>query len=256
MSVRLTVLGSGTSHGIPMIGCDCAVCRSDDPRDRRSRTSVVFSFDDCNLLVDTSPELRLQCVACDIRRIDGVLFTHFHADHIVGLDDVRRFNWIQGGPITVYGDQATMARVREMFAYAFDEDDDYPSAKPELNTVVLDGPLKFGERQVIPIPLWHGSLPVLGYRVGNIAYCTDCNLVPDESRALLRDLDILILDGVRRRPHATHFNIDQAVEEAQRIGARQTCFTHIAHELKHAETNAQLPAGMELAYDGLICEAD
>jgi phosphoribosyl 1,2-cyclic phosphate phosphodiesterase len=253
MSLQLTVLGSGTSHGIPMIGCDCAVCRSDDPRDRRGRTSVVFSYESCNLLVDTPPELRLQCVACGIRRIDAVFFTHFHADHIAGLDDVRRFNWIQGGPITLYGDRQTLARVRQMFAYAFMDDPDYPSAKPELNTVLLDGPLELGGRRIVPIPLRHGGLPVLGYRVGDIAYCTDCNLIPDESRALLRDLDILLLDGVRRRPHSTHFNIDQAAEEARRIGARRTYFTHIAHELKHAETNAQLPADMELAYDGLVC---
>jgi phosphoribosyl 1,2-cyclic phosphate phosphodiesterase len=256
MSVRLTVLGSGTSHGIPMIGCNCTVCTSADPRDRRTRTSVVFSYEGHNLLVDTSPELRLQCVACGIRRIDAVLFTHFHADHIAGLDDVRRFNWIQGGPITLYGDAATLTRVRQMFAYAFVSDPDYPSAKPELNTVVLNGPLELGGHQVIPVPLRHGSLAVLGFRVGNIAYCTDCNMIPDESRQLLRDLDILVLDGVRRRPHSTHFNIEQAVQEARQIGARRTYFTHIAHELKHAETNAQLPAGMELAYDGLVCESE
>jgi phosphoribosyl 1,2-cyclic phosphate phosphodiesterase len=256
MSVRLTVLGSGTSHGIPMIGCDCAVCRSDDPRDRRTRTSAVFSYDGYNLLVDTPPELRLQCVACDIRRVDAILFTHFHADHVAGLDDVRRFNWIQGGSITLYGDAATLARVRQMFTYAFVVDPDYPSAKPELETAVLDGPLELGGRQVVPILLKHGSLPVFGFRVGNIAYCTDCNLVPDQSLELLRGLDVLILDSVRRRPHATHFNLEQAIEQARQIGARQTYFTHIAHELKHAETNAQLPVGMELAYDGLVCESD
>jgi phosphoribosyl 1,2-cyclic phosphate phosphodiesterase len=255
MSVRLTVLGSGTSHGIPMIGCDCAVCRSDDPRDRRTRTSVVFSYDGYHLLVDTPPELRLQCVACGIRRVDAIVFTHCHADHIAGLDDVRRFNWIQGGSITLYGDALTLACVRQMFSYAFVEDPDYPSAKPELDTVVLDGPLELGGRRVVPIPLRHGALPVLGFRVGDIAYCTDCNFIPDGSRELLRDLDILILDAVRRRPHATHFNIAQAVEQACQIGARRTYFTHIAHELKHAETNAELPAGMELAYDGLVCES-
>lgn len=256
MSLRLIVLGSGTSHGIPMIGCDCAVCTSDDPRDRRTRTSVVFSYDNYTLLIDTPPELRLQCIACDIRRVDAILFTHFHADHITGLDDVRRFNWIQGGPITLYGDEPTLGRLQRMFPYAFIEDPDYPSAKPELNTTVLDGPLELGGRRVIPIPLMHGPLGVFGFRIGDIAYCTDCNYVPDESRELLRDLDILVLDAVRRRPHATHFNLEQAVEEARRIGARRTYFTHIAHELKHAETNAELPAGMELAYDGLVCESD
>jgi phosphoribosyl 1,2-cyclic phosphate phosphodiesterase len=253
MSVRLTVLGSGTSHGIPMIGCDCAVCTSDDPRDKRTRPSVAFDYDGHTVLIDTSPELRLQCLACDIRRVDAILFTHCHADHIVGLDDVRRFNWIQGGPITLYGDRETLEQLRQTFAYAFVDDPEYPSAKPELETVLLDGPLEFFGRRIIPIPLMHGSQEVLGFRVGNIAYCTDCNLIPDESRELLRDLDVLMLDAVRRRPHATHFNLEQAIEEARRIGAKRTYFTHIAHELKHAETNAGLPAGMELAYDGLVC---
>jgi phosphoribosyl 1,2-cyclic phosphate phosphodiesterase len=255
MSVRLTVLGSGTSHGIPMIGCDCAVCASDDPRDKRTRPSVLFSYNGRNILVDTSPELRLQCIACGIRQVDAILYTHFHADHIVGLDDVRRFNWLQREPITLYGDRRTLARLRQAFAYAFAQDPDYPSAKPELRTAIIDGPLELLGQRVTPIPLMHGSLPVYGFRVGKIAYCTDCNRIPDESRALLRDLDVLVLDAVRRRPHATHFNLAQAVEEAHRIGARRTYFTHIAHELKHAETNAELPDGMELAYDGLICES-
>ncbi|MFQ5805730.1 MAG: MBL fold metallo-hydrolase [Phycisphaerae bacterium] len=256
MSVCLTVLGSGTSHGVPMIGCDCAVCTSDDPRDKRTRASAVFSYDGHNVLVDTSPEIRLQCVACGIRRVDAILFTHFHADHIVGLDDVRRFNWLQGGAIALYGDQPTLERLRRTFAYAFVDDPEYPSAKPELHTVLLDGPLELFGRRVLPIPLMHGPLPVFGFRVADIAYCTDCSFIPDESRKLLRDLDVLVLDAVRRRPHATHFNLAQAVAEARRIGARRTYFTHIAHELGHAETNAELPAGMELAYDGLVCESE
>ena len=255
MAVRLTILGSGTSHGIPMIGCDCPVCTSNDPRDRRTRTSALFSYDGYDLLVDTSPELRLQCVAQNVRRIDAILFTHFHADHIAGLDDVRRFNWIQRTPLTLYAQADTLTRLQQAFAYAFVNDPDYPSAKPDLNAVELDGPLELGGRTVIPIPLMHGDLPVRGFRVGNIAYCTDCNLIPDESRELLRDLDVLILDAVRRRPHPTHFNLDQAVEEAKRIGAKRTYFTHMAHELPHAATNAELPAGMELAYDGLVCES-
>lgn len=255
MSIRLIVLGSGTSHGIPMIGCDCPVCTSDDPRDKRTRTGVVFSYDGYNLLVDTSPELRLQCVACDIRRVDAVVFTHFHADHIVGLDDVRRFNWLQGESITLYGDQQTLDRVRQMFPYAFENDPEYPSAKPELRTELIDGSFELGGRRIIPIPLMHGSQRVFGFRVGDIAYCTDCSLIPDESRELLRDLDILLLDAVRHRPHATHFNLEQAVAEARRIGAKRTYFTHIAHALGHAETNAELPKGMELAYDGLVCES-
>jgi len=256
MAIRLTILGSGTSHGVPMIGCECAVCASDDPRDRRTRTSALFSYDGHNILIDTGPELRLQCLAHDIRRVDAILCTHFHADHVAGLDDVRRFNWLQGGPLTVYGDAGTLARLRQMFSYAFDQDPGYPSAKPELETALLDGPLELFGRTVVPIPLRHGPLGVYGFRVGQIAYCVDCNLVPEESRELLSGLDVLILDGLRRRPHPTHFNLEQAVAEARRIGAKRTYFTHIAHELGHAATNGELPPRMELAYDGLVCEAD
>lgn len=275
-SVRLTILGSGTSHGVPMIGCDCPVCTSSDPRDRRTRPSALFSFDGHHVLVDTGPELRLQCLACDVRRVDAILLTHHHADHIVGLDDVRRFNWLQGQPIRVYGSRATLDRVQAMFAYAFQDDPDYPSAKPQLELAPIDGakppapqpgiaatpregyaipPLELFGRQIIPIPYFHGPLPVLGFRLGRIAYCPDCSRMPEESRRLLTGLDVLVLDALRRRPHPTHFNLEQAVEEARRIGAARTYFTHIAHELKHAETNAELPPGMELAYDGLVCES-
>ena len=256
MSVRLTILGSGTSHGIPMIACDCPVCTSTDPRDQRTRASALFSYDNHHVLVDTGPELRLQCIACDVRRIDAILLTHPHADHVVGLDDVRRFNWVQDGALNIYGDAPTLARVREMFTYAFTDDPRYPSAKPLLNPVVLDGPFDLFGREVIPIPYRHGSLPVLGFRIGNIAYCPDCNHIPDQSRALLAGLDVLVLDAVRRKSHATHFNLTQAIEEARRIGARRTYFTHIAHALSHAQTNAELPASMKLAHDGLVCEAE
>lgn len=256
MPVQLTILGSGTSHGVPMIGCECPVCTSPDPRDKRTRTSAVFSYDGRNLLIDTGPELRLQCLACGIRRADAILFTHHHADHVVGLDDVRRFNWLQGGAITCYGNAKTIEHLRNMFSYAFLYDPEYPSAKPQLDMQVIDGPLELFGRRVVPIPYFHGSLPVLGYRVGDIAYCPDCNLIPDEAAALLKGLDVLVLDALRRRPHPTHFNLEQAVEAARRIGARRTYFTHLAHELKHAETNSGLPEGMELAYDGLVVESD
>lgn len=255
MPVRLTILGSGTSHGIPMIGCDCPVCTSTDPRDRRTRTSAVFSYDGVNLLIDTSPELRLQCLANDIRQADALLFTHHHADHVVGLDDVRRFNWLQKRPLTAYGSEHTLKRLQQMFSYAFVDDPDYPSARPDLRMEPLRGPIELFGRTVTPIPYQHGPTPVFGFRVGDIAYCPDCNFIPDESRDLLRGLDVLVLNALRHRPHPTHFTLAEAVEEARRIGARQTYFIHIAHELKHAETEAALPAGMKLAYDGLICEA-
>lgn len=253
MSVSLTILGSGTSHGIPMIACDCPVCTSSDPRDHRTRVSAVFHLGEHNVLIDTAPELRLQCVARGIRRADAILFTHHHADHVVGLDDVRRFNWLAGRALNVYGNAATLTRLRSMFDYCFTDDPDYPSAKPDLRPIEVTGAFDLFGRTVIPIHFLHGPLPVLGYRIENIAYCTDISHMPDESRELLTGLDVLILGALRRRPHPTHFNLDQAIAEARRIGARRTYFTHVAHELPHAPTNAELPDGMELAYDGLVC---
>lgn len=238
-----------------MIGCDCAVCTSKDPRDRRTRTSAVFELPGGNVLIDTGPELRLQCVAHGIRRVDAILYTHHHADHVVGLDDVRRFNWLNRAAMPVYGNARTLENLRRMFPYAFVDDPDYPSAKPELRPRVADGPFDVCGARIVPLPYLHGALPVLGFRVGTIAYCPDCSFIPDETRPLLAGLDVLILDALRRRPHPTHFNLEQAVAEAHRLGAKRTYFTHIAHELRHAETEAELPAGMYLAYDGLVCEA-
>jgi phosphoribosyl 1,2-cyclic phosphate phosphodiesterase len=239
-----------------MIACDCPVCTSPDPRDRRTRTSALFSYDGYHILVDTAPELRLQCVAQGVRRIDAVLYTHAHTDHVVGLDDLRRFNYLAGASLNAYGSPATLARVRQMFDYAFTDDPNYPSAKPRLAAVEVTGPFELLGRPVTPIPYLHGTTSVFGYRIGNVAYCPDCSFIPEASRALLSGLDILVLDGLRRRPHPTHFNLEQAIAEAGRIGARRTYFTHIAHELGHAQASAELPAGMELAWDGLVCESD
>lgn len=255
-TVQLTFLGTGTSHGVPMIGCDCEVCRSDDPRDRRTRPSVVIESGGVALLVDTAPELRLQCVACGIGRIDAVLYTHAHADHVAGMDDLRRFNWLAQKPMRCFGSAATLSSIRRMFAYIFEEDPDYPSHKPSIELGVINhAPFSVDGLEVTPIPLLHGTLPVLGFRVGNIAYCTDCSEIPAESWERLAGLDVLILDALRKRAHPTHFNLEQAVEVAGRIGAKRTYFTHIAHALGHASTNDELPIGMELAYDGLVVKA-
>jgi phosphoribosyl 1,2-cyclic phosphate phosphodiesterase len=256
VALRLTILGSGTSHGIPMIACDCLVCRSADPRDRRTRTSAVFSYDQHHVLVDTSPELRLQCLACDVRQVEAVLLTHAHADHVVGLDDLRRFTYARDARLRVFASAATLAQVRRMFGYAFTDEPDYPSAKPHLAAVEVSGPFELAGRQVTPIPYRHGPTEVVGYRIGDVAYCPDCSGIPESSRALLAGLDILVLDALRRRRHPTHFNLEQAIAEAHRIGARRTIFTHIAHELGHAATSAALPPGMELAWDGLACESE
>ncbi len=251
-SIRIVCLGTGTSHGIPMIGCDCAVCTSSDPHDKRTRPCIAVSWEDRTVLIDTPPELRLQCVARGIKRADAILFTHHHADHVAGLDDLRRFNYLMGSALNCYGPADALKRIGEMFVYAFEDDPDYPSQKPALNLVPIDAnPFELFGMTVAPIPLMHGPLPVFGYRFGKFAYCTDCNFIPADSLDRLNGLDVLILDGLRRRPHPTHFNLEQAVEMAKQIGAKRTYFTHIAHELMHEETNAELPEGMELAYDGL-----
>jgi phosphoribosyl 1,2-cyclic phosphate phosphodiesterase len=236
-----------------MIGCDCPVCTSPDPHDRRTRTSILMDFGEHTILVDTSPELRLQCIANGIKRVDAVLYTHHHADHVTGMDDLRRFNWLSRSAVPCYGMPATLEVLRRMFPYAFEDDPDYPSHKPQLRLIPIDGTtaLELFGRRIIPVPLMHGALRILGFRVGAFAYCTDCNHIPEPSLRLLDELDVLILDGLRHKPHPTHFCLSEAVEVARRIGARQTYFTHIAHELKHAETNATLPPGMALAYDGL-----
>ncbi len=260
--MRIVLLGTGTSHGVPMIACDCEVCTSTDPRDRRTRPAIHVESGGVQVLVDTPPELRLQCLANGIRRADAVLFTHHHADHVTGLDDLRRFNWIQGGALPCYAQQQDIAAITRMFAYAFDSDPDYLSHKPDLEFRAIDGPIELRLQTpddtrhctVIPIPLRHGPTAVLGFRFGNFAYCTDCNDIPDGSLELLAGLEVLILDALRRRPHPTHFNVEQAVAWAYRIGARQTYFTHIAHELLHQRINHELPMGMRLGYDGQVIE--
>lgn len=253
-TVRAIILGSGTSHGVPMIGCDCDVCRSDDPCDKRTRTSVVVQTRERAFLIDTAPELRMQCLACNISQVDAILYTHQHADHVTGLDDLRRFNHLQERELTCYANERTLATLDRMFPYAFHDTPDYPSAKPRLKLSLIDGPFELFGVPITPIPLLHGELPIFGFRFGNFAYCTDCSAIPQPSWKMLEGLDVLVLDGLRRRPHPTHFNIEQAVEAARKIGAKQTYFTHIAHELGHQSTNAELPENMALAYDGLVVE--
>ena len=252
--LRVVLLGTGTSTGVPMIGCDCPVCCSEDPLDQRSRSSILVTVDDHPILIDTTPELRMQCVRNGVRRIEAVLFTHFHADHVVGLDDLRRFNDLQKRSLTCYGDAATVLGLRQMFSYAFEHLPNYPSTKPQLELQTIDGAFDVCGVPIIPIPLYHGPLPVLGFRFGPFAYCTDCSRIPDESMQLLKGVEILVIDGLRWRPHPTHFNIEQATDAARQIGARQTYFTHIAHDLPHAATNDSLPDGTALGYDGQIIE--
>jgi phosphoribosyl 1,2-cyclic phosphate phosphodiesterase len=250
-TIELLFLGTGTSAGIPMIGCHCEVCSSADPHDHRTRPSVVISYPGSRVLVDTTPELRLQCVANGVDLIDAVVFTHAHADHIMGLDDVRRFNYLRGGPLDVWMDEKTEKVLVNCFAYAFKEPD--PASKlfrPHLLQRRIDGPFSIGTQTWTPIPLFHGEMPTLGFRVGNLAYCTDVSLIPESSFELMHGLDVLVLDALQREKHTTHFSLEEAMEAAKRIGAKRTLFTHIAHRMAHAATNDTLPGNMQLAYDG------
>lgn len=254
---RVTLLGTGTSHGVPMIGCTCPVCQSADPRDRRLRPSIAVQVDGGpTVLVDTGTDLRQQALTYGLTRVDAILYTHSHADHVMGLDEVRRFNALSGGALPAYADERTAADIRRTFAYVFEPPQEKGGGIPQIDLRVVDGPFAVGSLPIVPVPVLHGSRPILGYRFGELAYLTDCSAIPDTSWPLLDGVNVLIIDALRRRPHPTHFSLDQAAEAARRIGARQTWFTHIAHDLGHAATNATLPDGMALAYDGLVLDVD
>ena len=249
--IELLFLGTGTSAGVPMIGCHCPVCSSTDPHDRRDRPSVLIRYDGLSILIDTTPELRVQCLAHKIDWVDTVVYTHAHADHIMGLDDVRRFNMIKNGSIDVWADNRTIAALKRCFGYAFLGPDEEPKVfRPHLIHRPIDGPFQIGNRIWTPVPLIHGHAGVLGFRIGPLAYCTDVSRIPDESFELLRGVDTLVLDALQPKPHPAHFSLPAALDAAKRIGARQTWFTHITHNMFHAETNASLPSNMQLAHDG------
>jgi phosphoribosyl 1,2-cyclic phosphate phosphodiesterase len=269
--IRVTVLGSGTSHGVPAIGCDCDVCRSSDPRDRRTRPSIlieiapgergpvgmpesVFAGAVRSILVDASTDLRMQALANNVRRVDAILFTHTHADHVFGIDDVRRFNQMQKGAIPCFADAGTVTSLRRMFSYIFQPPRQVGGGLPQLTLFRIAGPFSLGGVEVVPVPLFHGTLPVLGFRIGSFAYLTDCNRIPDASWTLLQGVQTIILDALRHKPHSTHFSLSEAIDVVSRLGAARAYFTHICHDLGHAATCASLPAGVELAYDGLVVE--
>jgi phosphoribosyl 1,2-cyclic phosphate phosphodiesterase len=251
--IRITLLGTGTSTGVPSVTCECRVCTSEDPRDKRLRPSVHVEWDGASVLIDTSTDLRQQALRYGIRRVDAVLYTHAHADHILGMDDLRIYNWRQRAPVPLYGSVETFQALRKTFWYVF-EDVQQGGGLPAVELNVVDGSFELLGRTVVPVPALHGELPVYGFRIGGFAYLTDLNEIPASSYGLLENLDVLVLDALRRNPHPTHFCLEESVREAVRIGARKTLFTHIAHDLLHGEVTRDLPESVDLAYDGMVIE--
>jgi phosphoribosyl 1,2-cyclic phosphate phosphodiesterase len=253
--IAITVLGSGTSAGVPTIGCGCAVCASADPRDRRLRPSILIRFDGRVVLVDTSPDFREQALRAHIERVDAILFTHAHADHILGLDDVRPFNYRQKQAIPLYGSEETLGTIQRVFKYAF-TDEPSESTRPRLELNPLNGgPFEIFGVEFTPVRLPHGKASqVLGFRFGSAAYLTDHSDIPEDAKAKLRGLDVLFLDALRHRPHPTHSTVAQSLEWVRELAPRRAFFTHICHDLPHQETEAALPENVRLAYDGLEIE--
>jgi phosphoribosyl 1,2-cyclic phosphate phosphodiesterase len=255
--MRLTFLGTGTSFGVPQIGCSCAVCRSADPRDKRTRSAALVEAGESAILIDTPPELRLQLIAGGVTRLDAVLYTHEHADHTSGIDDLRVFSVRQRRPLPIYGPPETLDRLRSSFGYIFDDARPYEgTSKPnlELHAIEPGRVVTVAGVELLPLAFRHGHARVYGYRIGALAYITDVKAVDEAERRQLRGLDTLVLNALWWRPHPTHLSIAEAVETAQALGARRTYLTHLTHETGHAELAAQLPAGIVPAYDGLTVE--
>lgn len=250
---RVLVLGSGTSHGVPMIGCHCAVCTSNDPRNQRARPCILLELPEGNVLIDTPPELRLQCIRFGVERVDAVLFTHAHADHLFGLDDIRRFNELSGRQMPVYAEEEVLATIRRAFAYIFSSTQ-AGGGKPQLSLHRIEGCLDLYGATIEPLRVYHGRLPILAFRVGGFAYVTDVSAIPAETLQRLHGLEWLFLDAVRYAPHPTHFCLAEAIEVARQLKPRRTAFVHLSHDYDHERTNNTLPEDMELAYDGMRVE--
>jgi phosphoribosyl 1,2-cyclic phosphate phosphodiesterase len=250
---QMILLGTGTSVGVPAIGCGCDVCRSSDPRNRRTRCSAILGLPDGNVLIDTAPDVRQQLLREKIGIVHAVLYTHEHADHVFGLDDLRLMQFYLGGPVPLYCEPRVEERIRKSYDYAFKSTADlHTGAVPQLTfrRIGLE-PFDVLGARVTPVRLKHGKrFEVLGFRFGNVAYCTDTNTIPAESMERLAGLDVLVLDALRPKGHATHFSLEEAIDVARALAPKQTYFTHMSHELEHEATNAALPPEMALAYDG------
>ena len=233
----------------------CEVCTSTDPRDKRLRPSIHVDVPGhASVVIDTTPDFRQQVLTAGITHIDAILFTHSHADHILGLDDIRRFNWIQGGAIPGYATPGIWADIARTFYYAFDGVPRKGGGIPRIDQRRVDGPFTVGGVRIVPVPVWHGDAPILGFRFGTFAYLTDCNRLDDAAWPLVEGVETLVIDALRDKPHTTHFTVAEALEVIARIKPRRAYMTHMSHDLGHAATSARLPEGVELAYDGLVLD--
>lgn len=253
MSKKITLLGTGTSSGVPVISCHCSVCNSHDKRDKRLRPSILVESKTTKILIDTSPDFRQQMLSYGIDKLDAVLYTHHHFDHIGGFDDLRALNYTSQKAMPIYLMENTFGKIKRSFFYAFEELEQIGGGVPIVEThFITDKKFKIGDIDVQPIPLLHGKMEVLGFRIDDFAYCTDTNNIPKQSYAFLENLKYLVLDALRYTKHPTHFSLEEAIQEANKIRADRTYFTHIAHEIMHSYCESELPKEMNLAYDGLV----
>ena len=253
-SLKITFLGTGTSSGVPMIACECAVCTAADPKDKRLRSSIMVESKNTTFVVDTTPDFRYQMLRENVKHLDAVLFTHPHKDHIAGLDDVRAYNYIQQQPMQLYANQMTIDGLMREFAYAF-ADKRYPGVPNlELNTITLE-PFSIGDINIIPIEVWHMKMPVYAFRFGDFTYITDANKIEESEKGKIKGSKVLVVNALRKEKHISHYNLDEAIELVHELQVPTAYFTHISHQLgKHAEVEKRLPKGIHLGYDGLVVE--
>lgn len=251
--MKILFLGSGTSTGVPVIGCKCSTCLSENPKNKRTRASILVSSNNSNILIDTATDLRFQALTHKIERIDAVFFTHAHADHIHGIDELRSFNMLQGASIPCYGSDETMTAIKDKFGYVFN-DSGQNNWTPKLSINIVDREFELYGIHILPVRIFHGENTILGYRLNNAAYLTDCSGIPDYSMTSLREVSVLILDATRYQPHNKHYGLKEAIEVIKELKPERAILTHLSHSYDHDKVNSELPEGIELAYDGMEIE--